>query len=89
MMSRLTTIALLALVGTLLVFLFPAAFGPFTATHGPATAFRAVAAMKKLLMLLGSYSLIVLLQMPAFSSIAAQIPGSCAGHDLSPFNLRC
>ena len=54
MISRIGTIALLALLGTLLVFFFPAACGPFTATYGPATAFRAAAAVQALLILLCS-----------------------------------
>jgi hypothetical protein len=36
--------ALLATLGVVLVALFPLAAGPFTATHGPITALRAIAA---------------------------------------------
>ena len=66
MMSRIGTIALLALLGTLLVFFFPAACGPFTATNGPATALRAAAAFQALLILLCSSLLIALLQQHPF-----------------------
>ena len=37
-------IAVLAMLGVFLIFLFPANCGPFSVTHGPATAFRALAA---------------------------------------------
>ncbi len=90
MMSRIGTIALLAMLGTVLVFLFPAACGPFTATHGPATAFRAAAAIKALLMLLFGSVLIALVQRPAFSATLDPVSYGCGGHHyLAPFNLRC
>lgn len=88
-MSRIGTIALLAILGTILVFLFPAACGPFTATNGPATAFRAAAALQMLLMLLCSSSLIDVLQLPKFSETVDSVPPCRDDHDLAPFSLRC
>jgi len=88
-MSRIGTIALLAMLGIVLVFLFPAAFGPFTATNGPATALRATAAVQSLLMLLCSSLLIALLQLPAFSATLEPVSPCHDGHDLAPFSLRC
>jgi hypothetical protein len=44
MLSRKGAIACLALLGILFVSFFPANFGPFTVTNGPATAFRALEA---------------------------------------------
>jgi hypothetical protein len=41
--SQAGSLALVAVVGILCVFFFPAATGPFTTTNGPATAFRAAA----------------------------------------------
>jgi hypothetical protein len=35
-------LAVLAIIGTLAILLFPAASGPYCVTHGPVTAFRAV-----------------------------------------------
>jgi hypothetical protein len=35
-------LAVLAIIGTLAILLFPAARGPYCTTHGPVTAFRAV-----------------------------------------------
>jgi hypothetical protein len=89
MMSRIGTIALLAMVGTLFVLFFPAACGPFTVTNGPATAFRAVAAVQALLMLLCSSLLIALLQLPACSMTVTPVLPGCDGNDLGPFSLRC
>jgi hypothetical protein len=89
-MSRIGTIALLAMLGTLFVLFFPTACGPFTVTNGPATAFRAAAAVQALLTLLCSSLLIALLQLPACSmtTVTPAISG-CDGRDLAPFNLRC
>ena len=46
MTSRLTApeVAVLAVVAILGIFLFPAAQGPYSTVHGPATAFRAACA---------------------------------------------
>lgn len=89
MMSRLGTVALLAMLGTVFVFLFPALCGPFTATHGPATALQADDAAQTLLMLLCSSLLIALLQLPAFPVTVETLPPSRCGHDIAPFSLRC
>jgi hypothetical protein len=88
-MSRIGTIALLALLGTLLVFFFPAACGPFTVTYGPATAFRAAAAVQKLLILLCSSLLIALLQRCAFCLAADPVLPGCDHGSSTPFSLRC
>jgi hypothetical protein len=48
-MHGLQNIAVLLMIGTLSVFLFPLSAGPFTTTNGPATAFRAAAAALALL----------------------------------------
>jgi hypothetical protein len=89
MISRIGTIALLALLGTLLVFFFPAACGPFTATYGPATAFRAAAAFQALLMLLCSSLLVALLQLSSFSATVEPVSPCPGGHDFASFSLRC
>ncbi len=48
MVSRTGAFALMAMLGILLVFFFPAPSGPFSVTNGPATAFRALAAARGL-----------------------------------------
>ncbi len=48
MVSRTGALALMAMLGILLVFFFPAPCGPFSVTNGPATAFRAFAAAQGL-----------------------------------------
>jgi hypothetical protein len=89
MTFRIGTIALLAMLGTLFVLFFPAAYGPFTATHGPATAFRAAAAVRELLMMLGSSFLIALLRQSYFPvNVDSALPW-CAGLDSAPLRLRC
>jgi hypothetical protein len=49
-MHWLQNIAVVLMIGTLGVFLFPVAAGPFTTTNGPVTAFRAAAAGLALLL---------------------------------------
>jgi hypothetical protein len=49
-MHWLRNIAVVLMIGTLGVFLFPVAAGPFTTTNGPVTAFRAAAAGLALLL---------------------------------------
>ncbi len=48
LVSRTGALALMAMLGILLVFFFPAASGPFSVTNGPATAFRALTAARGL-----------------------------------------
>ena len=48
MVSRTGALALMAVLGILLVFFFPAPSGPFSVTNGPATAFRALEAARGL-----------------------------------------
>jgi len=43
-LSRAGALTLLAVLGILLVFFWPAASGPYSVTNGPATAFRALEA---------------------------------------------
>ena len=58
MLSKNSRIALLAVTGVLLVFFFPATCGPFSATNGPATAFRALAAVCCLFAAIGAALLV-------------------------------
>lgn len=53
-MHCLRNIAVVLMIGTLAVFLFPLSVGPFTTTNGPATAFRAAAAAFALLLSMSS-----------------------------------
>lgn len=49
MFTFLPKLAFVVMLTTLLLFLFPAASGSFTATHGPTTALRAAARFRSLL----------------------------------------
>lgn len=89
MTSRIGTIALLAMLGIIFVLFFPAACGPFTVTNGPATAFRAAAAVQALLILLCSSLLIALLQLPACSAAGDLLHPRLSGSNLPPCTLRC
>ncbi len=51
--------ALLLMLTTLALFLFPAASGSFTATHGPTTAFRAVSCCRRLLATIAAWAALV------------------------------
>ena len=89
MLSRVGTIALLVVLGILFVVFFPATRGPFTVTHGPATAHRALATIQKRLMLLCGLLLVSLLRLPTFAVAVDQVPPSGHFHDLVPLALRC
>jgi predicted small integral membrane protein len=88
MKRGLGTMALLVMLGALLVFLFPAACGSFTATNGPATAFRAAAAVLQMLLLLCHVRLIAQVEAPgaAWAGMRLADPG---GEVPAPLNLRC
>ena len=49
MILRKSATVLLAVVAILLIFFFPAHIGPFSVTHGPATAFRALRAARRII----------------------------------------
>ena len=71
----LRSIAVFAVLGIAIVTLFPAVCGPFTATHGPASALRAIA-----------YSAFLLV---IFSSLAAVRSGRLESYvrQTTPFEL--
>jgi hypothetical protein len=85
---RTSPIALLAILGVCLVFLFPAACGPFSVTHGPATAFRALAAACALFAAMASVALLAVLRCMFYLQRIARAAGPV--HFLSsPLSLRC
>ena len=70
-------LALLAVVCTLAIFLFPARTGPYPTVNGPATALRAMRAWTNLLaaitLILGTFSELILVR---FSSLAHAVTAS-------------
>jgi hypothetical protein len=88
-MSRIGTITLLAILGTVFVLLFPAGYGPFTATHGPATALRAAAAVKTLLRAVCGALIVALLRRPASSVTVNAVLVSRVSHAAMLPSLRC
>jgi Na+/melibiose symporter-like transporter len=87
MLSRNGRIALLAVIGILLVFFSPATCGPFSATNGPATAFRALAAVCCLFAAIG-----MLLVASTLQCKLVRQSKRTAGHmnyDPALFALRC
>jgi hypothetical protein len=85
---RYSAFAIVAVVGVLLVFLFPAHAGALSVTHGPATAFRARAAARALFAAIATASLMALLRgirltHPAHQGALALAP------EAAPFLLRC
>jgi hypothetical protein len=55
-------LAVLASLGVLLVFLVPASCGPFSATQGPATAFRALVSAHAAIAAIGAVLLLAILR---------------------------
>lgn len=89
LVSRTGALALMAVLGVLLVFFFPAVSGPFSVTNGPATAFRALdaarglfAAMTAALLVAAVLRCILRLELMAL----IPVPVSC-GSEL--YALRC
>ena len=89
LVSRTGALALMAVLGILLVFFFPAASGPFSVTNGPATAFRALDAARGLFAAMTAALLVAtvlrcILRLEVMARIP--VPVSC-GSEL--YALRC
>jgi hypothetical protein len=87
-LSRTGALALMAMLGILLVFFFPASCGPFSVTNGPATAFRALDAARGVFAAMSAALLVAALQCVCRLEFLAQtaVPVNC---DLELFALRC
>jgi len=88
MLSRVGALTLLAMFGVLLVFFCPAASGPFSVTHGPATAFRALDAARGVFASINAALLVIALQCICHLEFLTQeaLPLSS---DPEIFALRC
>ncbi len=89
MVSRTGALALMAVLGILLVFFFPAPSGPFSVTNGPATAFRALEAARGLFAAMSAALLVAtalrcILQMEYVSQTTVRV-----SYDPELFALRC
>jgi hypothetical protein len=87
--SQCGALALLAMLGTLLVFFFPAPCGPFSVTNGPVTAFRALTAATRVFAAMGAALLLAsllrcILVLESMAQIAVRI-----SFDPDLFVLRC
>ena len=82
-------VALMAVLGIAFVILFPATFGPFQVTNGPASSLRAIADADLVIFCL-CFLVIVLRQNP-LSGIQLSHPGSTYTFSSSPpvLTLRC
>jgi hypothetical protein len=88
MVSRIGALALLAMLGILLVFFFPATTGPFSVTNGPATAFRALDAARGVFAAMCAALLVAALQCVCRLEFLAQT-AVLVSYDLELFALRC
>jgi hypothetical protein len=89
MLSRTGALALMAVLGVLLVFFFPAPSGPFSVTNGPATAFRALEAARGLFAAMSAALLVAtalrcILHMQSMAQAAVRV-----SYDPELFALRC
>jgi hypothetical protein len=89
MVSRTGALALMAMLGILLVFFFPATCGPFSVTNGPATAFRALAAAQGLFAAMSAALLVAaalrcVLYMESMTRTVVRV-----NYDPELFALRC
>jgi hypothetical protein len=88
MLSRIGVLTLLAMLGILLVFFFPASSGPFSVTNGPATAFRALDAARGLFASM-SAALLVAVMRCAFCLEPLARPLVSVNYDPELFAFRC
>jgi hypothetical protein len=88
MVSRIGALALLAMLGILLVFFFPATSGPFSVTNGPATAFRALDAARGVFAAMSAALLVAALQCVCRLEFLART-AVLVSYDLELFALRC
>ena len=86
--TRIGALALLALLGILLVFFFPAASGPFSVTNGPATAFRALDAARGVFAAMSAALLVAALQCVCRLQFLTRT-AVLVSYDLELFALRC
>lgn len=89
MVSRTGALALMAVLGILLVFFFPAPSGPFSVTNGPATAFRALEAARGLFAAMSAALLVAtalrcILHMESMTQTTVRV-----SYDPELFALRC
>jgi phosphoglycerol transferase MdoB-like AlkP superfamily enzyme len=89
MVSRTGALALMAVLGILLVFFFPAPSGPFSVTNGPATAFRALEAARGLFAAM-SAALLVATALRCIVHMESMTQATVrASYDPEFFALRC
>lgn len=87
-LSRVSALTLLAVVAVLLVFFCPAAAGPFSVTHGPATAFRALDAARGVFASISAALLVIALQCVCHLEFLAQVAVPVSSES-EIFALRC
>jgi hypothetical protein len=89
MLSRVGAMSLLAMLGILLVFFFPAACGPFSVTNGPATAFRALAAARGVFAAMSAALLVAAALRCILHAEAGTQTADQVNYDSELFALRC
>lgn len=89
LLSRVGTLALLALLGTLLVFFFPAHCGAFSVTNGPATAFRALTAARQIFAAINAALLVAAARMTILYLRCTMVVATHKSSDTALFALRC
>jgi hypothetical protein len=89
LLSRMDTVAVLAVFGILLVFFFPASRGPFSVTCGPVTAFRALAAARELFAAISAALLMASARQCRYYLQFRMRASFQKSYDSSPLALRC
>ena len=80
---------LLLLLTTLALFLFPAARGSFTATHGPTTALRAANYLRNLLVGIAGWAALLAAMVHFAGGVGRQIKSESPRLSFSALPLRC
>jgi hypothetical protein len=89
MFTRSPKFVLLLMLTTLALFLFPAASGSFTATHGPTTALRAAAILRAVLAAIAAWTALLAGKVVLSSSIPPDFEAQVLTAYYPASQLRC
>ena len=89
MAPSLKSVTVVTALGILLIFFFPASFGSFTSTHGPATALRALNAIRSIFSMLAEKALFALLSAGFALSFSLSVLPAPQRDSAAAMCLRC
>jgi hypothetical protein len=89
MLSLAPKFVLVVVLATLALFLFPAASGSFTATHGPTTALRALTYLRNLLAVIAAWIVFAVGMLSQQVHVGGKTSLLAGRFSTLPLSLRC